>query len=200
MKQFTSQVPPGANESNFITVSVLINTEQIRYQWAKALFIYEMIPEYHYLGNKPLCGKKNSSWLLNSGTPHTPDSSLPSLCPFWVTLICAVRWARLSSFLLITLDHHGAAKHKIWQAKPAVIHWSLGMILSGEIIRWFHINPASSELTNTEPKALPGQVHSFGRVTVRTDVPSCEITGSVWFDQGVAVLSGGLTVKGPIWH
>lgn len=44
MKQFTSQVPPGANESNFITVSVLINTEQIRHQSAKALFIYEMIP------------------------------------------------------------------------------------------------------------------------------------------------------------
>lgn len=31
-KQFTSQAPPGANESNFITVSVLINKEEIRYQ------------------------------------------------------------------------------------------------------------------------------------------------------------------------
>jgi len=45
MQQFTSQVPPGANESNFITVSVLVNTEQIRHQSAKALFIYEMIPK-----------------------------------------------------------------------------------------------------------------------------------------------------------
>jgi len=53
------------------------------------------------------------------------------------------------------------------------------MILSGEIIQWFHTHPAGSELMNTEPKALPGQVHSFGRVTARIDVLSCEITGSV---------------------
>lgn len=64
---------------------------------------------------------------------------------------------------------------------------------------WLHINPASSGLMNTETKALSGQVHSF-RSTARTYILSCGTTGSVWFNQGVAVLSGGLMVKRPIWH
>lgn len=45
MTQFTPRAPPGANESNFIAVPVLISAEQIKYQSAKAWVIQEVIPE-----------------------------------------------------------------------------------------------------------------------------------------------------------
>lgn len=137
-----------------------------------------------------------------TGTPHTSQTWLQSPVP--PSLLSGIDLpSEMGSSEFIPPDYFRSpwgCKHKIWQAKPAVIYLSLSLILSGETIQWFHINTASSELMNTETKALPGQVHSFGRVTARTDVLSCEIIGSVWFDQWVAFLSGGLAVKGAIWH
>lgn len=112
MEQFTSQVPPGANESNFITVSVLINTEQIRHQSSKASFIYEMVPEWHYPGNESQSGRTPVGYRCpgrGTGTLHT--SQTWHQCPVPLSLLrdTEVRWAHLSSLLLIILAHHGVA-------------------------------------------------------------------------------------------
>lgn len=144
--------------------------------------------EWHYLGNEPLGGRKELELAIQllaqeqaHCTPRKPDSSLLSLLCFWVALIGKASRAPLSSFLLISLDHPGVCKHKFWQEKPAAIYFSLVVNPSADTSQWLRINPATSELMNTELKALPGQVHSFGRVTARRGVLLGEITSSVWF-------------------
>lgn len=129
MKQFTSQVPPGANESNFITVSVLINTEQIRHQSAKTfVHLRDNFRSDTTVVMSPCVAGRDSRKLSNSWRRHTdtaaprkPNPSLPALLPVWVALIGKARQAPLSSFHLIISGHHAVGKHKIWQSKPAAI-------------------------------------------------------------------------------
>lgn len=112
----TSQAPPGANKSNFVTISVLINTEQIRNQSAQGLLIYEMIPEWHYLGKELLCGTHELKLAIKAlvQNRHISQTQLQCCVPFSLEWHGFAKWDRLiwvHSCWCIS-DHPGVASTK----------------------------------------------------------------------------------------